>query len=112
MRVLVHVHSESELQRVTDLMHDKGVPTYSRRAVPRSADRWVVFVCLNDQLKDAAQLLANPGHIPSYSVDVARFERAAYSRNMDVIGGWATLTAVAVALLFALIVYLQIRYGR
>ncbi|GAA5077270.1 hypothetical protein GCM10025759_23000 [Lysobacter panacisoli] len=106
MRVLTYVYDESELTRITSLLHEKGIPTFCRSVRPArgAVPRWIVFVCLNSQASDAAQVLKDPNHVPSYSVNVDTFERAAYSRNMDLLVKWGTILLVSVAALFALVV--------
>ena len=104
MRVLTYVHDQSELARIVELMHSKGIPTFSRSAkVGRDGvPRWIIFVCLNSQAKDAETILHFPSHTPKVSVNVDTFERAAYSRNMDVLLRWGLIMLSIVVALFLL----------
>jgi len=110
MHVLARVHDESEVERITSLMRSKGIPTFVRSAaLRRSVPYWVVFVCLKSQAADAIRILKDPSHEPAQSVNVATFERAAYSRNLDVIVKWGAITLLVVATVFAAIMYLARR---
>ena len=110
MHVLARVHDESELERITSLMHGKGIPTFVRSAtLRRGVAYWVVFVCLNSQAADAIRILKDPSHEPAQPVNVATFERAAYSRNLDVMVKWGAITLIVVATTFAAIMYLVVR---
>ncbi|MCL1633243.1 hypothetical protein M2650_01080 [Luteimonas sp. SX5] len=87
MRILTCVHDHAELSRIVGLMHEKGIPTFTRDASPRRGPpHWIVFVCLNSQAEDAVRILKDPDLIAARPVNVDTFERAAYTRNMDVAG--------------------------
>ena len=112
MRVLAHVHDYDELNRLVTLMHDKGIPTYVRTLSTRGVERWILFVCLNSQARDAQIILRDPDHQPSQPVDVNTFERAAYSRGWNQMIKWGLLVLAFVVTAFGLIMYLIVKTGR
>ncbi len=109
MRVLTYVHDHAELSRIVGLMHEKGIPTFTRHAgTRRGPPRWLIFVCLNSQADDARRILHDPDHVAAAPVNVDTFERAAYTRNMDVLVKWGSVALIA-AVLFFVAVFVAIR---
>ena len=65
-----------------------------------------IFVCIDDQLRDAKSLLLNQNHIVSNPIDIEEFEKLNVAIGHGPILKWAIYILVIVVFLFALTVYL------
>jgi hypothetical protein len=110
MREIAQVETSSELERITSLMHDNGVPTYSRSAGSYfGGSPWIIYACLDSQGDDAAKLLTDPSHEIASPVDVDAFDFAASRSNTGLMLWWSVGLIAVVAGALALVLYFSSR---
>ena len=106
MREIAQVETSPELERITSLMHENGVPTYFRSAGSYfGGSPWIVYACLDSQGDDAAKLLADPSHEIASPVDVDAYDFAASRSNAGLMIWWGVGLIAIVAGALALALY-------
>ena len=112
MKVVAEVFSRSEEDRITSLLHSKGIPTISNgNGGFRRQFHKLIFVCLDEQFHDAEMIVKWPSHTPKVQVDVDAFFRRSNRSNLDTILGWLTAGVVVFALLLFIAFQVSKHYG-
>jgi hypothetical protein len=107
MKPLVYCHDYRTHAEVKRLLDKKGIPTFSRDAGDGGRTPYLVFVCINSQLKDAVILLRDPDHSPSFTVDVEEFYERADTHGLPLISRKVTIIFVALILVISTIAVLE-----
>ena len=112
MEFICRFHDGDELKRVRHLLASKGIPTFAPLVErPRMGEQWALFACINEQADDVRKLLRDPTHEPALSVDAQAFEAMLEHPDTSLLTRYATAIAMTVFVLFALLMWLMMRYA-
>ncbi|WP_396616835.1 hypothetical protein ACHZ97_04515 [Lysobacter soli] len=110
MEFICRFHDGDELHRVRELLSSKGIPTFAPRVEGRRMGaQWALFACINEQADDVRRLLHDPTHDPAFKVDAKAFERMLEHQDTSLLTRWATVVAIVVFALFALLMLAMVR---
>lgn len=99
-------HDKGDLSATRALLRSKGIPTHVAPGGGRSPSFWALFCCINEQADDARRVLHDSSHEPTLQVDAEAFEAMLDHPDTSLLTRYATMVAIVVFVLFALLMAL------
>lgn len=107
MRLLTSVHDYGEAESLVQNMRSRGIALYVRSEWrSRTSGRFLVYVCLDRQYRDATALLSNPDYQPENPVDVDAVLAETGSESLRLLVPWVSVFALVAVIMVAGIVWL------
>ncbi len=117
MQILFHTTEKAEALNTKILLELRGIPTFigSENSGPAfgfiAANKYTIWVCLDEQYQDAVALLDNPDHEVTTGIDVDEYYKAVEEQTKKTTN--KTKDGLMLGLvLFAIFIFVIWAYGR